>query len=397
MIAQGARRLLSTSATAAAGVLVLAGCSGIFESTDAAAGSKPVTVKASDAACDVDRTQLSAGPNVLAITNSGAKVTEVYVYTPDGRIVTERENIGPGLAVNLTFEVAAGDYVISCRPGQTGTGIRQKITVTGAGGTTVTQDERLGAAVESYRTYVQQQADAGLPLVRTFVSAVKAGDLAGAAAAYAPSRAPWERVEPVAESFGDLDPAMDVREVDLEPGQEWTGWHRLEKAVFTTKSVAGQAPFADRLLKDYTAFQAKVATATITPTSMANGAKELLDEVATGKITGEEDVWSGTDLYDFAANVEGARKVYDLLAAVVGDHDPGLRAELETAFAGVEAALGKHRTASGFVGYATVTDTERKALAAAVDALAEPLSHLAAALTAPAGASPGSTPAATSS
>jgi iron uptake system component EfeO len=390
MTVQVVRRVLSTSGAAVVSVVALSACSGVLQSTDAATGTEPVVVKASDTACEVGRTQLTAGSNVLAITNAGAKVTEVYVYTPDGRIVTERENIGPGLAVNLTFEVAAGDYEISCRPGQTGTGIRQKVTVTGDGGTTVTQDERLGAAVEAYRTYVQQQADAGLPLVQAFVTAVKDGDLAAAAAAYAPSRAPWEGVEPVAESFGDLDPAMDLREADLEPGQEWTGWHRLEKAVFTTKSVAGQAIYADRLLADYRTFQARVPTATITATSMANGAKELLDEVATGKITGEEDIWSGTDLYDFAANVEGARKVYDLLAAVVGDNDPALRTELETAFSDVDAALKTHRTATGFVGYATVDAAERKVLAAAVDALAEPLSHLAAALTAPVTSTPAS-------
>jgi iron uptake system component EfeO len=354
--------------------VVLAGCS---KDEPNSSGASALTVTASDTACEVDKKQLAAGANTMKITNSGSKITEVYLYTAQGQIVTERENIGPGIGADVTFEVAAGDYEVACKPGQTGDGIRQKVTVTGAGGDTKTKDERLVRAVEEYRAYVQEQADTGLPVVQKFARAVTDGDLKTAAATYAPSRQSWERVEPVAESFGDLDPAMDIRQADLEPGQEWTGWHRLEKAVFTTRSLAGQGRYAARLVKDYQTFQKKVATAEITPTSMANGAKELLDEVATGKITGEEDVWSGTDLWDFAANVEGAQKAYQLLRVVVGDNDPALRDELDGAFKDLTAQLGRYRAGAGYVNYRTVPKSERRTLSRSVDALAEPLSRLA--------------------
>jgi iron uptake system component EfeO len=354
--------------------VVLAGCS---KDEPNSSGASALTVTASDTACQVDKKQLAAGANTMKITNSGSKITEVYLYTAQGQIVTERENIGPGIGADVTFEVAAGDYEVACKPGQTGDGIRQKVTVTGAGGDTKTKDERLVRAVEEYRAYVQEQADTGLPVVQKFARAVTDGDLKTAAVTYAPSRQSWERVEPVAESFGDLDPAMDIRQADLEPGQEWTGWHRLEKAVFTTRSLAGQGRYAARLVKDYQTFQKKVATAEITPTSMANGAKELLDEVATGKITGEEDVWSGTDLWDFAANVEGAQKAYQLLRVVVGDNDPALRDELDGAFKDLTAQLGRYRAGAGYVNYRTVPKSERRTLSQSVDALAEPLSRLA--------------------
>ncbi|MGL5857201.1 MAG: iron uptake system protein EfeO [Angustibacter sp.] len=368
------RRSTAAALIATAG-LVMAGCSTDPEVTS---GSQAITVRASDSACEVDRTDLTAGTNVMKVTNTGSKVTEVYVYTKNGQIVTERENIGPGLGADVTFEVAAGEYEIACKPGQVGDGIRQAVKVTGDGGDTVTKDQRLVDAVARYRAYAQQQADQGLPLVQKFTTAVKEGDLKTAREVYAPSREGWERVEPVAESFGDLDPLMDIREADLEPGQEWTGWHRLEKAVFTTKSTTGQATYADRLLADYRTFQRKVATAKITPTSMANGAKELLDEVATGKITGEEDIWSGTDLWDFAANVEGARKAYELLREVVGDNDPALRTQLDRTFDDLQQALQEYRQGAGYVNYRTVDDAERKVLSQKVNALAEPLSKLAA-------------------
>lgn len=89
----------------------------------------PVSVQAGDASCRVDRTELTAGLNTLRITNTGSKVTEVYVYAADGSIVTERESIGPGTGAEVTFEVTPGDYEIACKPGQKGNGIRQKIRV----------------------------------------------------------------------------------------------------------------------------------------------------------------------------------------------------------------------------------------------------------------------------
>lgn len=371
-----ARAGIALTAAAAIAVTGLAACS---DSRNASGGAA-LAVTSSDTACTLDRAELTAGSNTMRISNAGSKTTEVYVYTADGEIVTERENIGPGLTVNVSFEVAAGQYEIACKPGQTGDGIRQKIRVTGQGGDAVTTDQRLVDAVATYRAYVTQQAQASLPEVRRFVTSVRSGDLATAADSYAPSRQGWERVEPVAESFGDLDPKLDLREADLEPGQEWTGWHRLEKAVFSTKSLAGQGAYADRLLADYTSFIAMIPTAQITPTSMANGAKELLDEVATGKITGEEDIWSGTDLWDFAANVDGARRVYQLLRAMLGDNDTSLRDRLDSAFADMDTALEAHAPTGRYVDYRTVTQPQRHDLATAVDALAEPLSHLAASI-----------------
>ena len=114
---------------------------------------------------------------------------------------------------------------------------------------------------------------------------------------------------------------MDVREDGLEEGQDpatdWTGWHRLEKALWQDKKIgAREKDLADLLIKDLKDWQKRVGKAEITPTSMANGAKELLDEVATGKVTGEEERYSHTDLVDFKANVEGAQKSYELLKPV---------------------------------------------------------------------------------
>ncbi|MYU17332.1 peptidase M75, partial [Streptomyces sp. SID8361] len=189
------------------------------------------------------------------------------------------------------------------------------------------------------------------------------------------------RTEPVAESFGDIDPKVDVREDGLEKGQKWTGWHRLEKSLWQTKKItAADHDLADQLIKDLKDWQKRVGTADITPTGMANGAKELLDEVQTGKVTGEEERYSHTDLVDFKGNVEGAKTSYTLLKPVAAKNDPELATSLDKQFAAVEKLLDKYREGDGFVSYDTVSESKRKELSDAVNALAEPLSRLAAAV-----------------
>ncbi|MBO1418097.1 iron uptake system protein EfeO [Streptomyces sp. FH025] len=358
----------------------LAGCAS--KKGDKAGGSDAVKVNASDTACEVSKTSLPAGHVVLEISNKGSKTTEVYVYGPGDKIITERENIGPGTKATINAEIKAGSYEIACKPGMVGDGIREKITVTGEGGGSATADPRLAAAVDAYRTYAQEQADATIPAVEAFAAAIKAGELDKAKSLYAPSRTGWERTEPVAESFGDVDPKTDTREDKLEQGQEWTGWHRLEKALFADAKIGDEEKkLADQLVADLKDWQKKIPEAEITATSMANGAKELLDEVATNKITGEEDRYSHTDLADFHANVEGAQKAYELLKPVAAEKDPELAKTLDSEFAAINALLAKYRQADGtFTSYDKVTDAERKTFSDAVNSLGEPLSKLAAAV-----------------
>ncbi|MFF0591974.1 iron uptake system protein EfeO [Streptomyces antibioticus] len=375
-----------SAVTAVAVVSALTAVTGCTEKSDAKSGDRVITVTATDSECQTSAKEISAGHVELAIENKGSKVTEVYILFPDDRVVTERENIGPGTKQRVTAEVKAGSYQIACKPGMKGDGIRQDLKVTG--GKVAARDPRLDSAVAAYRKYAQEQADATLPLAKTFAEAVKAGDLEAAKKAYAPSRIGWERTEPVAESFGDIDPKVDVRADGLEEGQDpatdWTGWHRLEKSLWQDKKITDRdKQLADQLITDLTDWQNRVGKAEITPTSMANGAKELLDEVATGKVTGEEERYSHTDLVDFKANVEGAQKSYELLKPVAKENDAALVTELDKQFAALNTLLDKYRpntTSYEFTSYDKVGAADRKELSDAVNALAEPLSKLAAAV-----------------
>ncbi|MFF8376329.1 iron uptake system protein EfeO [Streptomyces sp. NPDC015661] len=374
--------------TAAATAAALTAVTGCTEKSDAKADDGAITVVAKDDSCEVSKKEFPAGHVKLAVENRGSKITEVYVLFPDDRIVTERENIGPGTKATITAEIKAGDYAIACKPGMKGDGIRQQVKATGKGAVSAKRSPEMDAAVAGYRQYVQAQADETLPKVKVFTDAVRAGDIEAAKKAYADSRIGWERTEPVAESFGDIDPKVDVREDGLEDGQDpakdWTGWHRLEKALWQDKKIGDrEKQLADLLDKDLADWVKRVGKAEITPTSMANGAKELLDEVASGKVTGEEERYSHTDLVDFKANVEGAQKSFELLKPVAAKNDPKLVAELDKQFAALNALLDTYRTdKSGYVftSYDKVGKTERKELSDGVNALGEPLSKLAAAV-----------------
>lgn len=375
-------RAVRLTVTAAATVAALTAITACTAKSDAKDGDA-IQVTAADSKCETSAKSVPAGQVTLKIENKGSKATEVEILFPDDRIVSEKENIGPGTKYTLTAEVKAGSYEIACVPGMKGKGVRQKLTVTGSG-TVAKRDPQLDKAVADYREYAQEQADATLPLVETFVKAVKDGDIEAAKKAYAPSRLGWERTEPVAESFGDIDPKVDVREDGLEDGQKWTGWHRLEKALWADKKIgAEEKTLADQLVTDLKDWQKRVGKAEITPTSMANGAKELLDEVATGKVTGEEERYSHTDLVDFKGNVEGAQKSYELLKPVASKNDAALTTELDKQFAALNTLLDKYRTdknAYDFTSYDKVGKDEQKQLSDAVNALAEPLSKLAAAV-----------------
>ena len=261
-------------------VMLAGGCGARNHSPAQAADA--IAVSANDTTCTVATSTLPAGTHVFRVVNGGAKVTEFYVYGPGDRIVGEVENITPGLSRDLRVTLNAGQYQASCRPGMSGTGIRKTLTVTGTAAAPAT-DPLLVAATAGYQTYVRAQADDLLRRTRAWIGVVKSGDLATARDGFAATRAPFERIEPVAESFAVLDARIDARDTDLGSGAAWTGFHRLEKDLWQNRRPA--PALADGLLADVTALRRQLSTQTFTALDLANGAKSLLDEVAARRIT----------------------------------------------------------------------------------------------------------------
>ena len=361
--------------TGLSALLVLSACSSAQDDT-ATAG--PITVDATDTTCSVSATGAGAGTLTFEVTNKGTKVTEFYLYAEGDRIMGEVENIAPGLTRKLIVEVPeAGTYQTACKPDMSGAGIRGDFTVSGGASRQADPDTKLADATRTYATYVANQSDALLTETRVFADAVKSGDVGDAQARYAPTRVYYERIEPVAEKFGDLDPAIDVREADLEEGQEFTGFHRVEKDLWVTGLRPDSAAIADRLVADVTALVTQAKAIELSALDLANGAKELLDEVATGKITGEEETFSHTDLWDFQANLDGSEAAVQALRPVLQERDPALVSQVDTEFRNVRALLDAQRVGDGFRYYTELTEDQIREFAAAVDALSEPLSRTA--------------------
>jgi iron uptake system component EfeO len=376
-----------TSRSAALAVLAaaaLAGCTSTAPPAgDAAAGGGPIPVTAGDESCDVAAADAPAGTITFAVRNTGTKITEFYLYGTGDRIMGEIENVGPGLTRNLIVEVPdGGSYTTACKPGMVGDGIRAPFTVTGTATRSVDEDTRLAEATAGYHRWVTSQVEALVPRTQEFADAVRAGDVETAKTLFPVARTYWERIEPVAESFGDIDPKIDGREDDeRDPGVEFTGYHRLEKDLWVDGLQPDSAAMAERLMADLRELQAAVATVELTPVQLANGAKELLDEVATGKITGEEDRYSHTDLWDFKANVEGSQGAVASLRPVIDEKDPTLGPVLDERFAAVDALLAEYRVGDGYRLYTELTEEDVRRMAAAVDALGEPVSQVAGVVT----------------
>ena len=123
---------------------------------------------------------------------------------------------------------------------------------------------------------------------------------------------------------------------DVASPAGWTGFHRIEQYLWARGTTQGTKPYGDKLVADVTTLDNRVKTLTFQPAQLANGAVELLNEVANSKITGEEDRYSHTDLSDFAANIEGAHKAFVLLRpALVANGDKGLAETIDARFAAV--------------------------------------------------------------
>lgn len=336
-----------------------------------------VAVAASDDACDVASAELPAGTHEFQVTNSGSQVTEFYVYAEGDRVMGEVENIAPGLTRPLLVELPAGTYETACKPGMVGDGIRSDLTITGEAAS-LSEDETLAQASADYQRYVQSQTGALLEQTTAFVDAVKTGDVEGAKALFPVARTYWERIEPVAEIFGDLDPLIDGREGDQAEGEDFTGFHRIEQALWVGNTTEGMAPYADQLLANVQEIVDLANETTLEPLQLANGAKALLDEIATGKITGEEDRYSHTDLWDFAANLEGSEAAVQALRPYLEEADPDLVAEIDERFAATEAELEQYRTDGGWTLHDQLTEDQLQGLSDSITALSESVSQVAA-------------------
>ena len=243
----------------------------------------------------------------------------------------------------------------------------------------VLSQNEIDQITSKYRDFAINELDQFVEKTTAFTDAVEAGDLEKAKKLYAPARMHYERSEPIAESFADLDPKIDAREGDV-PEKEWTGYHRIEKGLWVDNTTKGCEKYAEQLNKDVHVLRGKVETVDITPDILVTGAVDLLNEVSTSKITGEEDRYSHTDLYDFVANVDGANEIFKLFKAGIEKKDEKLSSTIQKRFDSLYALLDQYKDGDGYISYTKLKKDEVQELSRAVNELAEPLSQIGIAL-----------------
>ena len=249
--------------------------------------------------------------------------TGEYEILDGGRILAEVENLAAGIDGQFSLTLQPGAYTLRCSGARDG-----RLVVTGA------KRAVPGAAgVAAYRRYLETR-DGAAGHAHARLRGGAAGGRRGprARALFASAREPYEAIEPVAESFGDLDPRIDARVNDLDPGQKWTGFHAIEKLLWVKHTTRGTAALADTLEADIAHLQSLVKTVKLEPAQVANGATGLLGEVSKSKVTGEEDRYSHTDLSDFAANVDGAEAAFAAIRPALAKRDAALATLIDGRF-----------------------------------------------------------------
>ncbi|MBV7411368.1 EfeM/EfeO family lipoprotein [Dermabacteraceae bacterium TAE3-ERU27] len=393
-----------------ASVLLLAlGFSGCVDNGSSAKQAEgPLSVTITDTECKVSGNTAPSGKVVFKVTNEGTVPNEFEILAADKlQIMSEKENIGPGTSVELTTALGEGEYFTACKPNMVGALVGEaKFTVTKGEEVKISADQKKveDAAVANYTAYVKDQTGTLLEKTKQFAQAYKSGDMDTARKLYPVARVFYERIEPTAEAFGvkepgDLDVALDLRIQDLandehkqvtdpELLKQWTGWHRIEADLFAQdpafkfQDEAARKAEADMLVKNTQALYDLVYDKvngpngkkfTVSLEDVTTGASGLLEEVALGKIVGEEETFSHTDLSDFQANLDGARVAYGNVKPLVEAKDPKLAEKIDAGFKEIQGMLDSHRNGEvdgvpTFVDYSTIAAVQKDAGVAPGDA-----------------------------
>ena len=239
----------------------------------------------------------------------------------------------------------------------------------------------LSKETNEYKEFVEEQINMLLKDTEKFSEVLKSGNLEKAKKMYPLIRMSYERSEPIAESFGESDVNIDFRLVDFKEENNteegWRGFHKIEQILWIENTTKGTGKYADYLVNDIKELLAKIKTVEVTPDIMITGAVDLLNEVSTSKITGEEEIYSHTELYDFKANIEGAEKIFEIFKSKLEKVDSKLVEELNMRFKEVNSLLDKYMVDDkNYKSYTELSNEDTRLLSEAVTKLGEPLAQL---------------------
>ena len=327
--------------------------------------------------CEPNAVTVPAGRNSFRIVNASERAVEWEIL--DGvLVVEERENIAPGMSQVINANLQPGDYAITC-------GLLSNPRGTLKVTPTAESEARANAApsmvafigpLSEYRVYLSIQSNALIKAVDALAAAINAGDLEQARAAYAPARAAFQRIAPAAQRFAELDNAIEARadyyeKREQDPG--FSGFHRIEYSLFSQGTTADAKPVAERLQADVATLKTQLLAQPIPPQQWVSVVSRNLHSLADTRFNGEEERYSHMDLNGFAGNLQGTRKVIDLLRPLLEKSAPAVLADLDKAAQALDQQLGSLRDGDAYRPYDRVTEEQRQQIAAAAKTLADAL------------------------
>lgn len=209
--------------------------------------------------------------------------------------------------------------------------------------TTTSDGTGFSKAVDAGLSYFRERAGDQLPLVETLATAIEDGDMDRAKTAYVKARPPYEEIEVLAASFEQTDSNIDARPVDFAKGEtseKFRGFHRIERLLYREDDLEAAVPYAHRLTEDVKRLQHDLERREqFGPKKSFAGMIGLANEVATKKITSEEETFSDQSLLIFRQNWRGIHNQFEPFAPAVAARDAAVAREEQRAYEAAQSVL----------------------------------------------------------
>jgi iron uptake system EfeUOB component EfeO/EfeM len=327
--------------------------------------------------CEPNEITVPAGKNAFRIVNASERAVEWEIL--DGvLVIEERENIVPGLNQIINANLQPGDYAITCGLLSNPRGTLH-VTATAASEAAAKARPSMVAFIgplSEYRVYMSTRSSALIRAVDDLQQAIASGDLVKAQEAYAPARAAYQRIAPAAQRLAELDNAINARADYFEKREQdpgFSGFHRIEFGLFSQKSVEGLAPVVQKLQDDIATLKTQLLAQSIAPEQLAGMVVRNMRSLADIRSNGEEERYSHLDASGFAANLEGTRKVIELMRPLLEKNASDVQKKIDAAATALDDQLLLLKTANGYTPYDQVNAEQRKQIADKARALADAL------------------------
>jgi len=201
------------------------------------------------------------------------------------------------------------------------------------------------AEMQDYRSYLEDEAASLLDWTEQLRGQIAVGEAGKAGSRYATSRVQYGQLLPAQLMIDDIDQRLNGPQVE---GQPFTGYHRIEKPLFAAESTAGLKPVAKALVFEVRKLRSEIAAMPLAPAPLAAATEQLLNRVVSRQLTGKEEPYSGVDLVDASASIEGAEAAFKAISPSLGPEADSLEAEVEAAFKQIYGRLKQFGTPARF-------------------------------------------------